>query len=131
MKAGVIKCQKKWTCNPSSPIFVYFCFIFEASLAAASLACVAGAVYFFAGRARGTREGERRPLLFSLRVCSRLLPSSKKNRRLLRRLPIRWLCVTSKVPVSFYILQYLYVGRKIVVNIFQIKFSQCKLVMRN
>ena len=70
---------KKWTCNPSSPIFVNLCFIFEASLAAALPVCVAGAVYFFAGRARGTREGERRPLLFSLCVFSRFLPSSKKK----------------------------------------------------
>ena len=42
-----------------------------------NLACVAGAgYYFFTGRARGTREGERRPpLLFSPSASSRFLSS--------------------------------------------------------
>ena len=53
-----------------------------------NLACVAGAGYhFFTGRARGTREGERRPpLLFSPSASSRFLSSPENNRCQLCRL---------------------------------------------
>ena len=34
-------------------------------------------------------------------------------------------------PCFVYILQYLYVSREILVNMFEIKFSQRKLVMKN
>lgn len=76
MKAGVTKCQKNGLVILLA-LFLCICALF---LRRALLVCVAGAVYFFAGRARGTREGERRPLLFSLCVFSRFLPSSKKEK---------------------------------------------------
>ena len=67
---------KKWTCNPSSPIFVYLCFIFEASFASLR----SRRRLFFLQVARGEHARVREGLSFSPFACSRVLPSSKKKK---------------------------------------------------